>query len=219
MSNTRGIECVVFDLDGVLIDSSSQHAQAYSELWTFIGINGPDYFEIAGQKTLEVVEKTIRGTQISSTRVSELVDFKQQRARTLLMSGDILFPDSKESLEQIIYITKSIAIATAASSYIANYAANQLAPSRSFDAIVAAENVSRSKPDPEVFNTAMKQCDSAPTKTLIIEDSAAGLSAAIQSGAFVACVRTGLELPSERFLGSFEGLEGVSRYLNGYSEK
>ena len=57
MSELQNIECVVFDLDGVLIDSSRQHAQAYSELWAFIGIDGPDYFDIAGQKTLSVVEK------------------------------------------------------------------------------------------------------------------------------------------------------------------
>ena len=42
MSELQNIECVVFDLDGVLIDSSRQHAQAYSELWAFIGIDGPD---------------------------------------------------------------------------------------------------------------------------------------------------------------------------------
>lgn len=218
MSKKQGIECVVFDLDGVLIDSSTQHAQAYSELWALIGISGPDYADIAGQKTVDVVKKHIRGTEASASRVDELVEFKQQRARTLLMQANILFPDSKDSLEQIISITKSTAMATAASSFVANYAANLLAPSRPFDAIVAAEDVIRSKPDPEVFNTAIKLCKSSPSNTLIIEDSAAGLAAAIQSGAFVACVRSGLELQSERFLGSFEGLRDVSNYLRGYSE-
>ncbi|HAY46541.1 MAG TPA: hypothetical protein DCY55_09705 [Gammaproteobacteria bacterium] len=214
MSELQNIECVVFDLDGVLIDSSRQHAQAYSELWAFIGIDGPDYFDIAGQKTLSVVEKYILGTDINPTRINELVGFKQQRARELLMGSNILFPDSKDSLERIISITDSTAIATAASSYVANYAASQLAPSRPFDAIVTAEDVSRSKPDPEVFNTAIRMCNSIPIKSLILEDSAAGLSAAIQSGAHVACVRSGLELSNERFLGSFVSLEEVSMYLS-----
>jgi beta-phosphoglucomutase len=215
MNSIQGIECVVFDLDGVLIDSSMQHAQAYSELWAFIGIDGPDYSELAGQKTVDVVRNYIRGTDINTTRVDELVNFKQQRARELLMSVNILFPDSKLSLERIISITKSTAIATAASSFVANYAASQLAPSRLFDAIVTAEDVSRSKPDPEVFNTVINRCNTVPAKTLIIEDSAAGLSAAIQSGALVACVRSGLELSNDRFLGSFAGLEDLSNYLSG----
>ena len=82
------------------------------------------------------------------------------------MGSNILFPDSKDSLERIISITDSTAIATAASSYVANYAASQLAPSRPFDAIVAAEDVIRSKPDPEVFNTAIRLCNSTPHKNL-----------------------------------------------------
>ena len=213
MIGPKKFECVVFDLDGVLVDSSTQHAQAFQELWAKAGIDGPDYADIAGLRTVDVIKEYFLGEQIDATRVDQLVKFKQQRARDLLVGAEILYPDSKESLERIIQITPSMAIATGASAYMAEYAVEQLAPSRPFDAIITAEDVSRSKPDPEGFKIAIKRCGAAPGKSLIIEDGAAGLAAAIKSRAFVASVRSGLELDSERFLGSFESLDNLSEYL------
>ncbi|MBT5031979.1 MAG: HAD family phosphatase [Proteobacteria bacterium] len=214
MIGPKKFECVVFDLDGVLVDSSSQHAQAFQELWAKVGIDGPDYADIAGLRSIDVIKKYIKGEQMDATRVDEWVEFKQRRARELLVGAEILFSDSREALERIIRMTSSMAIATGASTVMAQYAAQQLAPSRPFDAIVAAEDVSRSKPNPEVFEKAIKRCGATPGKSLIIEDGAAGLAAALGSRAFVASVRSGLELHSERFLGRFESLDDLLRHLS-----
>jgi beta-phosphoglucomutase len=214
MIGPKKFECIVLDLDGVLIDSSTQHARAFKELWAKAGIDGPDYADIAGLRTVDVIKKYIRCTQIDEAGIDELVEFKQRRARELLAGVDILFSDSKEALERIIPITSSMAIATGASRDMAEYAAGQLAPSRPFDAIIAAEDVSLSKPNPEAFNIAIKRCGTIPKRSLIVEDGAAGLAAAIDSGAYVVSVRSGLEMPSKRFLGSFDSLQSLSRYFS-----
>ena len=217
MIGPKKFECVVFDLDGVLVDSSTQHAQAFQELWAKVGVDGPDYADIAGLRSIDVIKKYIPGMQIDEVGADELVEFKQQRARELLVGAEILYPDSKESLERIIRMTSSMAIATGASTYMAEYAVQQLTPSRPFDAIITAEDVSRSKPNPEVFKKAIKRCGATPGKSLIIEDGAAGLAAALESRAFVASVRSGLELNSKWFVGSFESLEDLSRCLSEHS--
>ena len=51
---------IIFDMDGVLADSSPCHARAYQDLWKEIGVEGPRYDSIMGRPTGEVIREVTR---------------------------------------------------------------------------------------------------------------------------------------------------------------
>jgi len=74
------LECVVFDLDGVLVATSDCHARTFAELWRRLGVEGPAYEAIAGQPTAEIVSRVCAPLGLSDDEIDELVRFKQERA-------------------------------------------------------------------------------------------------------------------------------------------
>ena len=74
------------------------------------------------------------------------------------------------------------------------------------------------KPAPEVYLSAMERAGVAPHRTLIIEDSQSGLTAAVASRAYTASVRSGVKNDHERFIGSFPDVRSLLAKLS-YSEQ
>ncbi len=74
-------EYLIFDLDGVLIDSSPCHRVAYQMLWDKLGIHGPEYDTIAGKRTVEVVSTITRSLEPTEAEINEWVMSKQKMAR------------------------------------------------------------------------------------------------------------------------------------------
>ena len=74
---------LIFDMDGVLVDTSAGHARAYQDLWERCGVTGPPYARIAGRPTREVVEHFTRELAPTPAAIEEWAAFKQQRARLL----------------------------------------------------------------------------------------------------------------------------------------
>ena len=75
---------VVFDLDGVLADSSACHDLAYRELWARIGVEGPPYPTIAGLRTSDAVARVTEALRPSAESLAAWGRFKQERAREYL---------------------------------------------------------------------------------------------------------------------------------------
>jgi beta-phosphoglucomutase-like phosphatase (HAD superfamily) len=75
-----------------------------------------------------------------------------------------------------------------------------------FSLILTGSEVQNGKPAPDIYSTLMVQAAVSPQRTLIIEDSPAGLEAAVASGAYAASVRTGREIAHPKFVGSFRDL-------------
>ena len=65
------------------------------------------------------------------------------------------------------------------------------------------------KPAPDTFTQAIEKAGGQPLSSLVVEDSLAGLTAALASGAYAASVRTGEMMKHERFIGAFEDLTSL----------
>jgi beta-phosphoglucomutase len=200
------VKFIVFDMDGVLVDSSSCHARAFKDLWRQCGIEAPEYRHLAGRPTREVVEQYTRDLHPPAADIERWVTFKQERAREYLCSGPVAFDDARPALDAARRSGIGMGVATGASRQTAELLLGRAGLAGFFQFLLTAEDVERGKPDPEVYRTAVKLSGAGARETVIVEDSAAGLEAAIGAGAFAACVRTGLRMESSWFLGSYPDL-------------
>jgi beta-phosphoglucomutase len=199
-------DLIVFDLDGVLVDTTACHRRAYNDLWRLAGCAGPAYEVIAGRRTLDVVADVTAPLSPSAAQVREWVAFKQGRARHYLAEIDIAYPDTRPCLAALTTTRMRRALATGASHETAEIVLARLSAREGWAAVVTADDVSVGKPSPEVYLVVMAITACPPHRTLVVEDSGAGLAAAAASGAHVASVRSGLPAASPRFFGAFDNL-------------
>jgi len=179
---------IVFDLDGVLVASDACHARAYAELWERLGVWGaPDYSALAGRRTRDVVREQLERTGAAGD-LEASVRFKQQRARHHLATADVAFPDAPAALARFAKAAR-LAIGTGASRETAELLIARLGSRAAFECVVAAEEVARGKPAPDVYAAVLTRCGVAAERALVVEDSAAGVEAALAAGARVALVR------------------------------
>ncbi len=179
---------VVFDLDGVLVASDACHARAYEELWEKLGVAGaPAYPELAGRSTRDVVAEQIARARVAAD-LDAAVRFKQERARDLLAAAPVVFSDTGASLARFARAAR-LAIGTGASRETAELLLARVGGRERFEMVVAAEDVALGKPAPDVYALVISRCGALPERTLVVEDSAAGVQAALAAGAHVALVR------------------------------
>ncbi len=214
----RPFRLIVFDFDGVLVDTTAAHARAYGDLWQTLSLDGPPYELIAGRKTLDVVSEFTRERSFSPEQIRECVQLKQQRARQYLLSEPIEFPDTAEAVSLLTAQSARLGIGTGASRETVTIVLRRLGYSSLFAPVVAAEDVRLGKPSPEVYLHAMDQARTLPADTLIVEDSSAGLAAALSSGAFAVTVRSAEHSDHPHFLGRFADLRTMLQPLGLVSE-
>jgi len=207
-------ELVIFDLDGVLVDSSSCHAHAFNDLWSLLELTGPSYESIAGRSTIEVIEQATIEKEPKPEQIAEWVAFKQQRAREYMVNREIAFEDSEKCIRFLHEIGQRLALGTGASRETAQMVLRRFGWETAFSTIVTGEDVVNGKPAPEIFLKIMDRMNILPIRTLIVEDSRSGLSAALASNAFSAIVRSGIQIQNERFIGSFPDIESMLRSIN-----
>ncbi|MGH9900852.1 MAG: HAD family hydrolase [Pyrinomonadaceae bacterium] len=204
---------IIFDMDGVLVNTSPCHGRAYDDLWRKLGIEGPPYDEIAGRRTGEVVVERTRNLKPAAAQVSEWVLFKQKRAREYLCTEDISYADTAPCLVALESRGVPAALGTSASRANTELILDRLGLARFFRVVVTGEDVREGKPSPEIYLSVMERAGMSANETLVVEDSASGLEAAIAAGARAASVRTGERIDSPKFIGAFPDLRRLMNEL------
>ncbi len=207
------IEFLLFDMDGVISDSSPCHAAAYKSLWEELDITAPPYDKIAGRATREVVLQYTAALNPTREQIAMWVETKQQTARALLATEKIIFPDSGRAIRSLHRKGFQMAIATSASPQSARLILRRCDVTDYFPTVITGEAVSKTKPAPDIFLNAASRAGFAMARTLVIEDSASGIEAGLGSGARVVSVRSGITASHERFLGSYKDLDAIDALL------
>jgi len=206
-------KAIVFDMDGVLVNTSPAHAMAYAELWAKLDISAPDYVEIAGRGTKDVIKER---TDLSVEDQSSAVAFKQRRALDFLQTADVSFPDTEESLKKLASVSMPMVVATSASSGSANLVLDRLSLKQYFKTIFNVSDVANPKPAPDLFNKAIKYLGFEQCDILIVEDSDSGLQAALATGADVVSLRQQPQnLEQKNYIGHFKDLKSLVAELMG----
>ena len=202
-------ELLIFDMDGVLVDTAPSHGRAYEDLWSMMGIRGPRYETIAGRKTSEVITSLAKELNPSAAQIDKWTHFKQERARGYLAAEVITYDDTIPSLAALAQNNVPLALGTAASRETAELLLKELGIFKFFNIVLTAGDVQNGKPAPEIYLKIMLKAGVHPDATLIIEDSLSGLDAAVASEAWVATVRSGHSVNHSRFIGCFANLRDL----------
>jgi HAD superfamily hydrolase (TIGR01509 family) len=169
---------VLFDLDGVLIDSSPAHARAYAEVMARHGLDPIPYARLAGRPTREVFgEQGLEGA-----RLDAIVREKQERAREILRSETSPCPGASEILERLHGEKTRVALVTGASRESVRVVVTRFGWGAWLDGVVTGEDARRGKPAPDPYLEACARLDVLPEEALAIEDSESGLRSARAAG-------------------------------------
>jgi hypothetical protein len=188
------LEAVIFDMDGVLWDSSRSHEEAFREAFGEQGFILPsDFYEmIAGMNTRDAV-RLLCDTFLPEEHRSEeictrLVSRKQELAAVKLaqVQPD---PSVHDVLRSLRLRGVRLALATSASRKTMQLFLRHL-PSDSFDVALCSEDVSEAKPSPAMYKEIARRLELPVDRCLVIEDSPAGLRAALEAGTRVIAYRS-----------------------------
>ena len=177
---------IIFDLDGVIVSTDKYHYLAWKQIAGILGIpfSVEDNNRLRGVSRMESLEiiLSLGNRIIPDEEKQKLAEEKNNIYRTMLdeLSPASLPPDVTPTLATLREM--GIKTAIGSSSKNAKFILEKIGLTASFDAISDGNNISRSKPDPEVFLKAAEMLDLRSSDILVVEDALAGIDAAQRGG-------------------------------------
>ena len=203
---------VIFDMDGVLIDSGAHHRDAWRLLLGDIGVTPPaDYWRFTIGRTAEEAVPLILGRPVDAQEVAELAQRKRELYTRLAARGTRPVGGAATFIEALARQKVPRAVATSASRHDAETLLTEVGLRRHFEIVITAEDVRWGKPNPEVYLKAAAGLAVPSKACLVFEDSLVGVHAARNCGMRVIGLttsHTGRELltaGAERAIADFEG--------------
>lgn len=183
MSST--LKAVIFDMDGVLLDSESFHYKAIQALVSSKG--GTFSIELlhkyCGVPEREVWPSLIKDTGLTGEDPAALMEEHWKRYRALLAEhGYPEFPGTRDFLIQLREKGLLLAVASASLKNVIKDCLLVLHLEGLFDAEISAQDCNHGKPEPDVFLLASKRLGVEPAECIVIEDSSNGMIAARRAG-------------------------------------
>jgi len=173
---------VLFDLDGVIVDSRPHHLNAWHELARRHELpHAPDYFT----KTFGLRNDAILGGLIPGMTADELARLaaeKENLFRDAARGRVEALPGVRGLLAALDEASVPRAVVTSTPRENLDLVLESLALSGGFQVLVAEEDASKGKPDPEGFLVAARRLSIEPGSCVVIEDAPAGLRAAKAAG-------------------------------------
>lgn len=187
------IKGIIFDLDGVIVHTDRYHYQAWKTLADRLGI----YFDetinqrlrgVSRMQSLEIILERYEGAGFSEREKEKLAEEKNNTYRELLenMQPEDVGVNVRRTLETLK--KRGYALAIGSSSKNAKFILSRTELTEMFDAISDGTNITKSKPDPEVFLMAAEYLKLSPEECVVVEDADAGIVAAKAGGMKAAAI-------------------------------
>ncbi|HTI70158.1 MAG TPA: HAD family phosphatase [Candidatus Limnocylindria bacterium] len=185
----KRFSAVIFDMDGVIVDSEPRHAQAFREIFEELGYgenHGIVFADYIGRSDKAVWVDFIANHRPAHS-LDQLMDRKKARFIDILHRDQPIF-EGAERLIRKLHGTSRLAVASGSLHSVieAVLKLNGLRPF--FDAVSSVEDVARSKPAPDVFLHAAASLKVDPKDCCVIEDSTAGVQAGLAAGMTVIAI-------------------------------
>jgi len=186
-------QAVIFDLDGVICFTDEYHYRAWKAMADGMGIPFDRTINnrlrgVSRMASLEIILEKYQGPALSQEEKDHLAQQKNDLYRESLheMSPADLSDEVKETLDGLRAAGLKLAIGS--SSKNTPFILGQIGLAGYFDAVSDGNNITRSKPDPEVFVKAAAMLGIAPEHCLVVEDAVSGAEAGHAGGMKVACL-------------------------------
>ncbi len=181
------IKTVIFDMDGVIIDSEPVHHQAFFEHFKELKISVSEdyYYALTGSSTKNVYEKLIKDFDLKKN-VNDLVERKRSIFNHLFdTKEDLCLIDGVLEIIQKFYNENiQLILASSSSKVTIDRVFRRFDLHSYFSHIVSGEDFPESKPHPAIFIHAQKLSGHTLKECMVIEDSANGIFAARDAGIF-----------------------------------
>lgn len=186
-TNNRMLKAVLFDMDGVIVDTEPLHHKAYKMMFDEVGIKVSTsmYRAFTGQSTKEICVFLCKHFQLSQSPES-LVQIKRTNFTHLFFEDDTL--ELLEGVEDLIkdYFNNglTLVVASSASMFTINNVMERFQLNRYFKDKLSGADLKASKPHPEIFIKAAEAAGYHPSECIVIEDSTNGIIAAKEANIY-----------------------------------
>lgn len=173
------ISAVIFDMDGVLIDSGPAHLQSWHLLARELGaaVSDEQFAEQFGKPSRDII-RSLFGSELSDETVRAYDDRKERAFRELVRGRMPAMPGAVELIRNLREAGYSLAIGSSGPPENIRLCIDELGCCQMFDTVISGMDVRAGKPHPEVFLLAGERLGVDPANCLVIEDAPAGIEAA-----------------------------------------
>lgn len=191
---------ILWDLDGVLVDTSEYHYRSWQEVLDDFEIpfDRKIFQRALGMNNSGTIELLL-GYKPEASLIEEIAERKEERFRRLMQGNITPLPGVLEWLQRWHRQKIPMAVASSASLENIDFIIDALEIRSFFEYLVSGADIP-GKPDPAVFLTAAQNLGLVPARCLVIEDSVAGIEAAHRAG--MRCIAVATTYPAEMLDGA-----------------
>lgn len=207
----EGVDAVLFDCDGVLVDSEPASEWAWRIALEEVGIELEDFSEWVGKTDQAIAIHYGREAGVSPTRLSgRAAELLVERLR---LEGVEVFADARRALEEVSATGMARAVVSNSEAWRLDALLEAADMARYFPVRVSSNDVSRPKPSPDVYLRAAELLGVDPSRCLVVEDTPTGVAAAREAGMRVVAVdrgvfETGVLAAATRLVSGLDGSFG-----------
>jgi len=205
---------VIFDMDGVLLDSGAHHRDAWRQLLADLAVEpAPDFWRRTIGRPAEEAVAHLLDRPVDEAEAAALARRKREHYTRLAARGMLPVAGAPAFVRLLAAEGMPRAVATSASRQDVESLLSEIGVREYFDVVVTADDVRWGKPNPEVYLRAAEGLGLPPRRCLVFEDSIVGIHAARNAGMRVIGVATAhavrelLAAGAERAITDFEGFE------------
>jgi beta-phosphoglucomutase family hydrolase len=174
---------ILWDMDGVISDSYSLHFAAWQETFAKRGIEfaKEDFTKLFGTRN-DFIVRSIMGREFPEKDVEIMVHEKEETFRRKATGNIKPFPGVVRLLNSLKKGNFKLGLASSAPKENIDLAFSELNLTGIFNCIVSGQEVTESKPSPQIYLLAAKKLEATPNDCVVIEDSPLGVKAAKTAG-------------------------------------
>lgn len=177
------IKAVLFDKDGVLMDSEAEYERRRQIFFSERGIDASGFPDFYGSNN-DVIWRTVEPND-AERRARLAVEFVERFKDEPMIYADYVYPAVRSTLEALRARGTLTALASSSPRKFIDRFLDETGLTELFDYTVSGEECENYKPAPDVYLRAMEALGVHPDEVLVVEDSPLGIAAGRAAGAFV----------------------------------
>ena len=191
------IKAVIFDCDGVLVDSEPISCNAWRPVFKrMFGVDiGTDFKAVIGMNFKDAInyfldQHSLKGDIYEIVKAKEEEYFNSGKGNLKSFTGTVDF------IEKILSLNLKTAVASSGTHEKIGFNLKESGLLKYFDTVISCEDVKRGKPEPDLFLAAAEKLDTPPENCIVIEDSLLGVRGAKKGGMY--CIGIANSFPKEK---------------------